>query len=368
MKFFRTLSAACGVPVPTGAVRRVRTRVAASAMLVVALLGASTACAAPSAPPDASEGPEGELTLTVAQAVAQVNNGPVYLAQTLGYYEEEGVDVTILDATGANTTTIVASGQADLGDLGPGGPLLMTKQGRPTTIVYQQLDAGAAAYLFAKPDTTSIDELKGARFGTFSVGSGTYGFAYQFNESQSLGLELVPFQASSAISAAIVSGQVAAGNGNFTDFANEIAAGELHLLIDPNDPAQREKYVGREYPAGVTFGLVDTVAQKADAVTAFLRARNRALEWMQSATPEEVATELRKSTVYAAYEQDALEVAVERGMVFVSPNQGRIDDDTWEYALTKYANWGLDGFDPSDPMYAYDQRVDMSFLDAVLEE
>jgi len=356
---------------PAGS-RRTARRARSGPIAITALAAAIglAGCAGTTAAPVSGQpsGDSAPLTLTVAQAASQINNAPVYLAQTLGYYEEEGLDITILDATGANTTTLVASGQADLGDLGPGGALLMTKQGRPTTIIYQQLDAGAGAYVFAKPDVQSIDEVRGQRFGTFSVGSGTYGVANVLSTRQGLDFDLVPLQNSSAISAAIVSDQVAAGNGNYSDFANDVESGKLHLLIDANDAAQREKYVGDPYPAGVTFGLVDTVDKKSDAIVAFLHARNRALEWMQESTPEQVATELRKSAAYATIDEKALIVAIERGLEFVSPDQGRISDSTWEYALTQYAVWGLDGFDASDPMYGYEERVDMSLLDEALAE
>jgi len=337
-----------------------------AAALSLALVALAAGCGSDSD----SGGADGsnKLTLTVAEAAKEINFAASYVAQTKGYFDDAGVSVKLMDETGANTTTLIASGQADLGELGPGAPLLMTKQGKPTTIVYSQVDAAAAAYLVADKKTASIDDIKGKRLGTFSIGSGTYGFAVHYNDSLGLKADIVPFQNPSAMVQALIAGQAAAGTGNYTNYANEVKDGKLHLLIDPNDPAQRDKYVGDPYPAGVTFGLQDTVKKKGDAITAFLTARTRALEWMRDSDADEVVAELRKSEAFKAYSPDALKVALERGLEFCSPDQGNIDQKTWDYALKQYGTWGLDGFDPSDPQYAYGERVDMSYLQAALKK
>lgn len=329
-------------------------------LLGAALLAAAAGCGSGS---DKDSGSASTPTITVAQAAKEINFGAAYIAQTLGFYKDAGVNVKLLDETGANTTTLVASGQAQLGELGPGAPLLMTKQGKPTTILYQQADAAAAAYLVAGPQTKSIDDIRGKRLGTFSVGSGTYAFAVRYNRDLGLKANLVPFQNPSAMVAGLAAKQVAAGTGAYTNYADQIKAGKLHLLIDPNVPAQRAKYVGDPYPAGVTFGLVDTVKKNRKAVVGYLEGRQRAVEWMNSHTPDEVSAQLRKSPNYKEFSADALKVSIERGLVFAYPSKGEIDEKTWEYALTQYATWGLDGFDATDPQYAYAKRVDMSYLD-----
>lgn len=303
-------------------------------------------------------------SLTVAVATARPVFGQPYIAETTGCFKKEGVDVKILDTTGSNTTTLVASGQADLGMLGAGAPLILAKQGKPTTIVYAHAGGGAGAVLVGGKDVKSIDDIKGKRIGVLGQGSSTYGFAVKYDKDLGLDADLVPLTDAASITAGLGSGRIAAATGSLTDYRPLVDKGVATVLIDPADPAQKKKYVGADYPEGATFGITDNLQSKKSAVQKVLKCYVEAGQFVKDHSDQEVAAELRKSDVFKAIPEADLAKAVAIDRTFLAPNGGNISNSNWDYGLTQYGTWGIDGFDAKDPTYSYDKRVDMSYLDA----
>jgi hypothetical protein len=92
-------------------------------------------------------------------------------------------------------------------------------------------------------------------------------------------------------------------------------------------------------------------------------AYNKATAWFKSHSDSEVAQQLLKSDAFKTFSLDQLTSYVAYDRPFVAPNNGLITPDMWKTGLQVYAKWGIDGFDPADPTYAFDKRVDMSFLE-----
>jgi hypothetical protein len=110
--------------------------------------------------------PAGVETITIAVS----NDTPVFaqpfIAQALGYFEQAGVNVKLLDNTGSNTLNFVAAGQADLGMIAAGTPLLMAEQGKDSQIIYSPQGGAAGGMLVGGKDAASVAAIKGKRIGT----------------------------------------------------------------------------------------------------------------------------------------------------------------------------------------------------------
>ena len=109
-----------------------------------------------------------EETLTpvrLNEVVHSVFYAPQYAAIELGYFKEEGIDLTLVTGFGADKTmTAVVSGEADIGFMGSEASIYAYAQGASDYVInFAQLTQRAGNFLVARekmPDF-SWDDLKG---------------------------------------------------------------------------------------------------------------------------------------------------------------------------------------------------------------
>jgi NitT/TauT family transport system substrate-binding protein len=307
-------------------------------------------------------------TVTIASAAATPIFAQPYLAQALGYFRDAGVNVKIQDNTGGNTLNFVASGQADLGMIGAAAPLLLAQQGKDSKIVYSPQSGGSAGMLVGGKGIKAIADLKGKRIGTLAKGSSTYGLAAYYSQKYGLGADLVPLPNNAALTGALKSGQIAGATGPSDSYATLVDAGDATILVDTRDKAERQKIIGADYPEGAVFGLAGNLTAKREAIVGVLAAYGRALEYFRSQPPEEVAKTLRTQPGFKATPLAALTGYVTSAKSYVGVNDGYISPAAWKAGLAGYALWGLGDFSASNPLFAYDKRIDMTYLDAAKKD
>lgn len=99
------------------------------------------------------------------------NHVGVYVAQELGYFQEAGLEVTILPYGSTTVAQLVSAGQADFGIAGQSNVQMARTSGLDVVSVYSvtQTDAGRLVVLADRDDLQRPADLDGATFGGFGA-------------------------------------------------------------------------------------------------------------------------------------------------------------------------------------------------------
>lgn len=147
-------------------------------------------CAAPGDQVDANEASQGNMTLDVFPAGIGLFYGPLLVAQQEGFFEEEGVDVTITPGGGGSSTVAaIVGGTADigLGSLGTSGRAVVEGQdliiisaendGLSLTVVVSNKLLEGSGITPESPLADKVALLEGQAIGVLDVGGSTGDFA-----------------------------------------------------------------------------------------------------------------------------------------------------------------------------------------------
>jgi NitT/TauT family transport system substrate-binding protein len=103
---------------------------------------------------------------------------PFTVAKYMGYFEQEGVDVTLVPVGGSNEVALaISSGAGDIGGASPGQSLIGISQGLNIKYFYE-LNYRSIWTVTVKPDSpvNSIKDLKGKTLGVAALGSAAITF------------------------------------------------------------------------------------------------------------------------------------------------------------------------------------------------
>lgn len=309
--------------------------------------------------------PDGEpeqLELTVATFGIDIAGAHIYIPITNGYFEEENLEVTYVPGA-ANVTNLVVSGQADLGFLGGATAMNLVPEGQDLQLVYSNSAAYGSASVIAQNDIDDISECE--RVGALQPGTSTYGGAVLHREANDLDYDIVPLADWPTVLAGVVSGDLDCGVGTITAFAAGLDDGQVKLLIDTTDVEVLEASgLNPNLPDGTLFGERSTMEANREAITRFLRAVNRAFDWMRDATDEEIADAVLENADFRGTDRDTMvgNVPNYRAIWARTTPQGMIEEADWPDTLAYYRAFGLENIDPDSDQFSYDQRVDMSYL------
>jgi ABC-type nitrate/sulfonate/bicarbonate transport system substrate-binding protein len=326
----------------------------ASAALLVA--GGLAACGGSD---DASGGSGDTLKIAVSSPIPQF--APVYLAEVRGYFKDEGLDVQIDSGSGAGSVTMLAGGQVDLAYGGVAQSIAMA-QSKPVSILLSTTGGFGVATIVAGPGIETVDDLEGKRIGTPGTGS-VDSYARLYNKRLGLNAELVPFTTPAALVGAVKAGQVDAGAGPESLYADVIADGSVHVVLKVGDPEATEALGTITYPEGAMYAVKDVAEDKHDQMVKFVSALLRATADLKSEDPAELAKALKKHEAFANTPLELLTANLTNDIQYILPTEGEITADNWDYALEQYKDWEIiKGSDIPDSI-TYDQLIDMSVLD-----
>ena len=344
--------------------RRVRSRSSARsrsltfALVIAALIASLSACGVGGS---ASES-QGKGSITIAVAAGATAFSPVYVAQERGYFTDEGVDVKLIDNAGANAVPMLASGQADLAFSGVAAALALGQR-KSAKVVLSMLGGFSAAAIVGNNDIHSVMDLKGKRLGTPGTGTTSDAYAHIYDKRLHLGADIVPFTTPVALVAAVKSGQVDAGLGTASLYADVIASGDAHVILQAGDPEMADVLGTVKYPEGVLFGLSDEVDEKADDVVKVIAAIARASADMKSQDPSVTAATISKTSVYHATPVDVLTKNLTYDVNFILPNDGNITEGDWKVALDQFKDGGVLKGSTIPDSVSFANLIDMTYFE-----
>ena len=228
--------------------------------------------------------------ITVAEVAHSVFYAPQYVAHGLGYFEEEGLDVSIVLTSGAdNVMAAVLSGDADIGFSGSEATIYVYNGGEKDYVMtFAGLTQKDGSFLVSreKYDNFTLNDLKGKRvIGGRVAGMPEMTFEWALREN---GIDPKnDLEIDTSVAFPAMEGSFIGGNGDFV------------TLFEPNATSVEKNGYGYVVAyVGDLGGLVPYTAYNArksyiennpEVIKSFTKAVNKGLEYVNSHSAKEIA-------------------------------------------------------------------------------
>lgn len=220
---------------------------------------------------------------------------PLTVAEQLGYFKTEGLDVTIFDfAGGSRALQAVIGGSADVVSGAFEHTLNMQQKGQPMRAFVLQ---GRAPQIVlginpkTLPNFKTIADLKGKKIGVTAPGSSTNVLANFLLASAGLkpsDVSFVGVGAASGAVAAMRSGQIDAISNLDPVITLLQRSGDLRIVSDTRKVAEADKVFGGPMPAACLYAPQAFLDKHPHTAQALTNAIVRANQWIQQAGPSEI--------------------------------------------------------------------------------
>lgn len=250
---------------------------------------------------------------------------PLTIAERLGYFKDEGLEVTIADFPGgAKALQSLVGGSADLVSGAYEHTINMqAKKQMIKSVVVQGRYAGIVLGLSKEKAASykSPKDMKGLKIGVTAPGSSTNMFVNALLAKDGLKPDAV-----SIIGVGAASGAVAAMQMHHIDAIANLdpvvnlleVSGDIVTMVDTRKLDGQHYVYGNDYAAGVIYTKEEFIAQNPKTVQAVVNAMVRALRWIQKASPEQIV-----ATVPPEYYGEAkamYRVALGKNFTAISPD------------------------------------------------
>ncbi len=308
----------------------------------------------------------GELEKIVfTEPVRGYHWAPVYLAQTLGYFAEEGLEAEFQSITGTPPHAALFSGDAQFTLVGIETALMCAEGGQGVKVLASTSQKYPYSLIGATEDYTTLESLKdGIVAGGVNTAGGPYSFAMACVNHAGLTPEVdvsVITMASVGYAAAIDAGELqAAVSTNPWSEKNLLDLGG-QVIVDGTDDAAIEAIIGSSsYELFVLMASDAYIAENPETVQKVVNAVAKAMQWMEAATPEEIAENLLP--LFEGAQEELLYDANYDKERSITSYTGYHTDSGYQAAinLTKLAG-GITKDIPAEDIY------DDSYLDAAWE-
>lgn len=275
----------------------------AAVLMIFGLVG----CSAPA---------EQELTkITLSEVTHSVFYAPQYAAIELGYFEEEGIELELINGAGADKVmTAVISDQVDIGLAGPEAAIYIYNEGREDYAqVFAQLTKRDGSFIVGRTDEDfSYEDLKGKYLiGGRKGGVPEMTLEYVIKQN---GVSLDELTIDTSIQFANMGGAFVGGLGDYVALFEPTAS-----LMEQEGKGYVLTSVGQdsgEIPYTAYFAKKSYIEENPEIIQGFTNAIAKAQKWIAESSPEEVAeliasyfpdtdVELLASTVQRHQEIDA---------------------------------------------------------------
>lgn len=220
---------------------------------------------------------------------------PLTIAEQLGYFKAEGLEVSIVDfAGGSRALQAVVGGSADVVSGAFEHTINMHAKGQPMRAFVLQ---GAAPQIVlgvnpkTMPNFKSVNDLAGKKIGVTAPGSSTnimVNFVLAKAGLNPKNVSIVGVGASNGAVAAMRSGQIDAISNLDPVITLLQRSGDLRIISDTRILAEAEKVFGGPMPAGCLYAPQTFLDKNANVAQALTNAMVRANRWIQQAGPGDI--------------------------------------------------------------------------------
>lgn len=229
------------------------------------------------------------VKLTLNEVAHSIFYAPMYVAIQEGYFQEEGIDLTLVTGFGADKTmTAVLSGEAEIGFMGPETTVYAYNEGAKDYVInFAQLTQRAGNFLVAReemPDFT-WDDLKGKEvLGGRKGGMPEMIFEYILRQNG------IDPKTDLIIDQSIDFGSTAAAfSGGKGDFSVEFEPGATSLELEGNGYVAASLGVDSGYVPYTAFSAkAEYIEKNPEIIQKFTNALQKGINYVQSHTPEEI--------------------------------------------------------------------------------
>src|SRR3989440_2128251 len=224
---------------------------------------------------------------------------PNELTQQLGYFKQEGLDVTLIDeASGQSSENEVLAGQVDAGSGSYNHTIELQAAGKQMeAVVLLNVAPGEAEIVSAKVASQihSVSDLKGKNLGVTELGSGTQTLTTALLHKVGITADqvhFIPVGAGDTFIAALQQGKIDAGMTTEPTISRILSTGAGKVLVDLRSPQSTQAALGGSYPFICLFMNNSYVDSHKDVVQKIVNAYVKTLKWMHTHTAAEIADKM----------------------------------------------------------------------------
>jgi len=227
---------------------------------------------------------------------------PLTIAEQKKFFEQEGLDVTIVDfAGGARALQAVVGGSADVVSGAFEHTINMQAKGQSMKAFVLQGRAPQivlAVNTKTMPNFKSVADLKGKKIGVTAPGSSTNilcNFVIAKAGLKPSDVSYVGVGASQGAVAALRSGQIDAISNLDPVITILSRSNDIKIVSDTRDVAEADKVFGGPMPAATLYAPVAFIEKNPNTVQALTNAIVRANKWIQQAGPSDIVKAVPES-------------------------------------------------------------------------
>jgi NitT/TauT family transport system substrate-binding protein len=228
--------------------------------------------------------------ITLTEVTRSVFYAPQYAALSLGFFEEEGLNVELVTSAGADkVTAAVLSGESDIGFCGPESTVYVYNEGRENYLItFAQLTKRDGSFLVARnPDENfTFEKLEGK----YIIGGRAGGMPEMSLEwvLRQNGLEPnKDVTVDTSIQFSAMAGAFLQGTGDYVTLFEPSA-----LALEKEGKGYVVASIGEEsgvVPYTCYNATKEYIEQNPDVIQAFANALNKGMKWVEENNNEEIA-------------------------------------------------------------------------------
>lgn len=254
-----------------------------AALLAAVLVLSCTACGS------TQEKEEENISVTVSEVTHSVFYAPQYVALELGFFEDEGLAIELVNGGGADKVmTSVLTGEAEIGFAGPEACIYVQNQEKDDApVIFAQMTKRDGSFLVGREDAAfTWEQLKGSTI----IGGRAGGVPEMTLEYVMRQNGVIPGEdaaVDTSVQFNMMAGAFTGGNGDYVTLFEPTATeveqqGQGYILTSIGAESG-------EIPYTAYFAVPSYMEEHADVIQRFTNAIAKALNWVQTHDAQETA-------------------------------------------------------------------------------